>query len=206
MTQRLAALAGTLLLAALPAGCGDEASAPGSPLVAGPTGVDVDNAQLRDQRAAAGIATCPRPAGTAGDPVDGGLPAVILPCLGGGPDVDLAALRGPLVVNLWAQWCEPCRRELPYFARLHDSGVEVLGVDFQDPLPSDALSLAEASGVRYPSVADVDGDLRAPLRVAGLPVTVFVDERGEATATLAQEFTSYDQLASAVEEHLGVRP
>ena len=68
--------------------------------------VDFDTPALREAKQAAGVADC-----APGDakPVDGGLPAITLPCLGGGPDVDLSTLRGPLVVSLWAQSCGPCR-------------------------------------------------------------------------------------------------
>ena len=186
-------------------GCAEGAVPPESPFDAprAAAGVDVDTAALRAQRAAAGIEACPDPGGA---PVDGGMPAVSLPCLGGGPVVDLAALRGPLVVNVWAQWCSPCRRELPYFARLHDAGVDVLGVDYEDTQPAAALELAADSGATYPSVADVDGALRAPLRLAGLPTTLFVDGDGTVTAVLAQEFRSYAELVDAVEQQLGVRP
>lgn len=138
--------------------------------------------------------------------VDAGLPAVTLPCLGGGAFINLAGLRGPLVVNVWASWCGPCRTELPHFARLHARGVDVLGIDFQEPRPDRAIELAADSGVGYPSVADVDGRLRAPLRISALPTTLFVDGRGKVTATLAQQFDSYAELAAAVESHLGVQP
>ncbi len=200
-----------LAAAAVLAACtGGGATPPGDPFpppgdAASAADVDVGTPALRAQRRAAGIATCPRTEPAAG-PYGGGLPDVTLPCLGDGPDVAMAALRGPLVVNLWAQWCGPCRRELPYFARLHAAGVDVLGVDFQDTRPDAALEMAEQSGVTYASVADVDGELRAPLRIAAVPTTVFVDPDGRVTRTLAQEFSSYEELVAAVEEHLGVRP
>ncbi len=208
MTGRLrtaAMLLGLLAVVAVAAGCSGGADAPPSPFGGGAGEVDVDSARLQQLRDDAGIPECPAGLRIGSGPVDGGLPATTLPCLGGGPALDLSTLRGPLVVNLWAQWCLPCRAELPYFARLHDAGVDVLGVDFQDTQPELALSLAAESGVSYPSVADVDGSLRAPLRVAGMPTTVFVDADGRVTARLAQEFTSYAELVGAVREHLGVR-
>ncbi len=171
-----------------------------------PGSVEVGGAELRAARRDAGIPACkPAPAAD-GTVADGGLPDVTLPCLGGGPGIHLAALRGPLVINLWASWCAPCRTELPHFARLHTAGVDVLGVDFQEPRPDRAIELAADTGVAYPLVADVDGRLRAPLRITALPTTLFVDERGVVTATLTQEFSSYGELVAAVERHLGVSP
>jgi thiol-disulfide isomerase/thioredoxin len=166
------------------------------------TSVDVDTPALRAAKRQADIAACPS---AEGQPVEGGLPEVTLPCLGGGHDVALAGLRGPLVVNLFAQWCGPCREELPYYQQLHAQGaVDVLGVDYQDVLPGKALELAKETGVTYPSLADPGGELRAPLRVVGLPRLLMVDEKGKVVYDDAVAIESYAQLADLVEEHLGV--
>jgi len=200
-------LAAILALGLLAMACSsDGAGRPDSDDAGSVAGVDVGTAELQAQRAEAGIPACPDDVRTGSGPVDGGLPELTLPCLGGGQDVELSSLRGPLVVNLWASWCVPCRAELPYFDRLDAAGVPVLGVDFEDTQPDQALALAADAGVSYPSLADVEGTVRAPLRVVGMPTTLFVDRAGQVTATLAQEFTSYEQLVAAVGEHLGVRP
>lgn len=165
--------------------------------------VDVDTPELAKIKAEAGMADCPRP-GT--PPADGGLPDITLSCLGGGPDVNLAEIRGPAVINVWASWCGPCREELPLLARLHDTGkVRVLGIDYQDPQPGTALELAADSGVTYPLVADPGGDTTEPLRIVGVPQTMFIRADGSIAATKRGEFDSYRELTDAVREHLGVR-
>jgi thiol-disulfide isomerase/thioredoxin len=200
-------LAGALLV--LVAGCGTDEPAPDTTTPAA-THVDVDTPALRAQKADAGIADCTAPEG--GAPVDGGMPELTLPCLGGGPDVALSGLRGPLVVNLFAQWCGPCREELPYYERLHEQGkgkVDVLGIDYLDTQPAGALELAQATGVTFPLLADPGGLLREPFRVRGLPGVLFVDAQGRITNDGGRPtFTvirSYDELTSLVREHLGVR-
>ena len=111
------------------------------------------------------------------------MPAVTLRCLGGGRSVDVAGLRGPLILNFWASWCGGCKQEMPALAAYakSQSGVKVLGVDFLDPAPDKALELACTSKVAYPLVADPKGalDRRAPLpHPPGLPFTVFLDAKG----------------------------
>jgi thiol-disulfide isomerase/thioredoxin len=208
-SRLVAALASGLVLVA---GCGG--SEPPSPSGSGgaqvaESNVDVATPELRRLRDEAGLEPCGSAEGAEGAAgaagAEGGLPEITLPCLGGGEDVTLSALRGPLVVNLWASWCGPCREELPYYQQLHAQGaVDVLGVDYQDVLPGKALELAKETGVTYPSLADPGGELRAPLRVVGLPRLLMVDEKGKVVYDDAVAIESYAQLADLVEEHLGV--
>ncbi len=170
--------------------------------------VQVDTPQLRAQKAAAGIATCPHVDRSATSR-HGGLPAFTLPCLGGGPSVNLAGLTGtPSVVNLWAQWCPPCRAESPIFQQLYDragSRVRVLGLDYRDPRPGMAIAFAETYHLTYPQLADPDAALQAPLRVTALPITLFVKADGSIAATRYGPVSSLGELEDLVRAKLGVR-
>ena len=134
------------------------------------------------------------------------LPERTLPCLGGGKAVDLSRLEGPLVVNLFAQWCGPCRKEMPYYQELHRKGrgvVKVVGVDYLDVRPDQALELAKDSGVTYPLLADPAGALRVDLKVRGLPGIVFVKADGT-VETEYRAVRSYAELRGLVQDQLGV--
>ncbi|HET7901444.1 MAG TPA: TlpA disulfide reductase family protein [Candidatus Nanopelagicales bacterium] len=155
--------------------------------------------------AQADLAPCP-----ASDPSvparSDGLPDLVLPCLGEGPDVRLAGLRGtPLVLNLWASWCQPCRAELPLLAHLDATtpGVELLGVDVEDR-PDRALSLLVDTGVHYPSVRDTGRTTQPSLRWVGLPMTVFATAEGVVTHVERAPITSQEQLDGLVSRYLGV--
>lgn len=198
--------AATAIAALTAAGC--SASPQPTPYTFNPNGsaVKVDTSSLRALKAAAHIEACPSVA--AGKPArPGGLPDITLPCLGGGRNVDLAALHGPLVLNLWAQTCGPCREEAPVFqsfARAAGGRVRVIGVDFFDPRPSLAIAFAKEFHLTYPQLADPQAVTKAALHVAGLPMTYFVTRSGRVAYTNAGAITSESQLVDLVKSHLGV--
>lgn len=193
MRVLLLVVAGALLLV----GCGTSGI---SDVVAAPN-VDVDTPALRAAKQRAGIADCPQTQGpTAAD----GLPEVTLPCLGGGRDVRIDQLKGPLVVNLFAQWCGPCREELPHyqdFAEQYAGRVAVLGIDWNDTQPDRALQLAADTGVTYPLLADTEPAIRGQV----LPRVLLIDESGDIVHDEAVEITSVAQIEDLVTEHLGVQ-
>lgn len=131
------------------------------------------------------------------------LPDVTLPSLTGGAAIDLGDLRGPAVVNLWAQWCEPCKRELPiyqaFFAR-HGARVAVIGIDWQDTQADLARSLARDSGLTYPLVIDDEPAIRA----VGLPKVLLIGADGTIAHEEYVEIKTVAELEQLVEEHLGV--
>jgi peroxiredoxin len=112
----------------------------------------------------------------------GPAPSFRLPALTG-PEVDLAALRGKVVVlNFWATWCPPCVAEMPSLERLHretsGDGVVVLTVS----VDQDAAALAEfvqKSSLTLPVLRDPDERVPVGLyRVTGYPETFIIDPEG----------------------------
>jgi len=114
------------------------------------------------------------------------LPPLRLSCLTPGPTIDLAALSGrPVLVNLWASWCGPCREEMPVLQAAHErygEQVQFLGVDSKD-ITEAAAALLDDLGVTYPQVIDAEGELLNHLGVPGLPVTILLDDVGGIAAT-----------------------
>jgi thiol-disulfide isomerase/thioredoxin len=199
----VAALVASLALACL-AGCDDNPDfvpGPGP----GPQKVDVDTPELRQLQQEAGVDACEQ------GPGGGSLPALTLPCLGGGPSVDLAGLRGPMVVSLWASWCDPCRKEMPAleaFYEEHGKRVPVLGIDYQDQYPAEALSQVKERGVTYPSVSDSLGDLQGRPgfeHAVALPIIVLLDEAGHIAYQQFGGVDSVEDVVALVEDHLEVK-
>jgi len=120
-------------------------------------------------------------------------------------EAQLRALRGrPVVVNMWASWCGPCRRELPLFQRealKRAASVAFLGVNVEDAR-DDALKLAARYPMPYPSFVDPRYNITAGrFHARGLPVTAFYDARGRLAVVRQGEIASQAQLAATIERY-----
>lgn len=198
------AVAGIVAVGLLLAGCASATPEPTAP----PSLDEVSQASLTELRQEYGLPDCPDtdPAAAA---VEGGLPTTALPCLGSDKVVNLAGLpRRPMVINLWAQWCGPCREEAPYLAsvsRRTAGTVNFLGIDTADPQPERAIEFAKLAGWTYPQLSDPEkATSEPPLRVPGLPHTIFVDAGGKVVGAHSGPFTSEAELDGYLRDLLGV--
>ena len=108
------------------------------------------------------------------------LPDVNLRAMANSQPVNASTLRGPALVNLWATWCAPCRREIPDLQRLHDelgAKVRIVGINIGDDEASVTAFLDEL-GVTFEQYLDSDGTVEVALRVSGLPATAVIDADG----------------------------
>lgn len=94
--------------------------------------------------------------------------------------VSLQEFRGhPLVINFWASWCPPCRKEMPALARVAQQlvgKVAFVGLDTQDER-SAGLAFARSTNVHYPLAFDT-AQVWSAYGVYGLPTTFFVSSDG----------------------------
>jgi thiol-disulfide isomerase/thioredoxin len=127
------------------------------------------------------------------------------------PDMDLesyGALRmqvkgTPMVINMWASWCTPCKAEAPYLAaaaRKYGDRIQFLGVDVQDNR-GDAQGFA-IEHWPYPSVFDPSGTIMAHLGIRGPPATFFYAADGSFVTSVPGQIAP-EALDQALHQLLG---
>lgn len=114
-------------------------------------------------------------------------------------------LRGfPIVANVWASWCIPCREEFPVLQKLsarYGKKVAFLGVNSEDSNAAAATFLREAP-VPYPSYTDPDKDILSSLGgLGGLPDTAFYDSSGELVFLHQGEYRDDSELEADVRRY-----
>lgn len=151
---------------------------------------------LTQARAKAGLPAC---AQTQDGPAD--LRGITAECLADGKGVDFAtALEAPVLLNVWATWCPPCKAELPVLAEYaaQPDAIKVVTLGVQSK-PADALELLTALNVRLPSLLDEDGIATKKLSRVGLPASYLV--KADGSVTLIEKprlFHSVDEIRQAV--------
>ena len=108
-------------------------------------------------------------------------PPVDLPPIPGRDEAGLksADLRGkPMLVNVFASWCVPCRVEAPVLDRLKDEGVTIQGIDYKDQ-PADVTAWLKDLGDPFAKVGlDRKGTTAIDWGVYGVPETFVLDRDG----------------------------
>jgi thiol-disulfide isomerase/thioredoxin len=113
------------------------------------------------------------------------------------PNVELKDIKGnivnlseitndgkPFVINFWATWCAPCKRELNTISELYtdwqnDTGVKIYAISIDDQRTVDKVKpYVNASGWEYEVLLDTNGDLKRALGVNNVPFTFLVDGKG----------------------------
>jgi len=124
-----------------------------------------------------------------------------------GKEMRLSDLRGrPVVINFWATWCRPCRKEIPQFVAAYNSyrdrGLMILGVNLQEG-KGIVRPFADDFGMNFPILIDRDGEVGDSYRVLGLPTTYFVDRTGAVRSVFTGPFLEAQQgtnVQGAIEE------
>ena len=101
-----------------------------------------------------------------------------------GDSVSLAGMRGKVVLmNVWATWCGPCRKEIPELRAIHttykDRGLELVGVSVDADGSDDAIrDFLKEFRMDYTIWRDANETVQATFRMAGVPATFLIDKQG----------------------------
>jgi cytochrome c biogenesis protein CcmG, thiol:disulfide interchange protein DsbE len=127
-------------------------------------------------------------------------PDVSVPLVRGG-SVALRGLRGQdVLLNVWATWCGPCRREMPALERLaraQAGRLLVVAID-QGEDPRTAKAYADRFGITFAVGVDAGQRLGTALHLAGLPSSFFIDKNGVIREAVDGEMT-YESMAQKAE-------
>jgi len=116
------------------------------------------------------------------------IPATVLPILDGsvaGPqnvDLKTAGVGKPMIVNVFASWCAPCRVEHPKLMALKAQGVAIVGVAYKDEPEATAKFLEEMGNPFAMVLVDRGGRAGLDLGISGVPETFAVDAYGKVSA------------------------
>ena len=186
------------------------ASSPGAPPVGAPPVDEPHTVVDPEVRAPADLPRCRDSALPA--TTDGPVAGFMVRCMDDGSTTTLGKIQAgtPMLVNMWAYWCEPCRRELPAIqeaaATLGDE-VRVV-ISHTDPSETKGFDTLNALGIdQLVSVSDQDEELPGLLGAPPvLPLTLFVRADGTVAHVLIQPMDTEQDVLDAVAEHLGVTP
>ncbi|MEY4735035.1 MAG: hypothetical protein RL428_370 [Actinomycetota bacterium] len=128
-------------------------------------------------------------------------------CLDSSPGVNIAAIKGPAIINVWGSWCGPCKEELPYFVEFFqtmDPQIQLIGVDVEEKRIEDGRMFARTNGIMWPNLYDEKGTTREYFGM-GVPVTWFIDGEGKVLHKKVGPITSTEELRTLAFKYFGLR-
>ena len=128
-------------------------------------------------------------------------------CLDSSPGVNIAAIKGPAIINVWGSWCDPCKDEIPYFAeyfQTKDPQIQLIGVDVEEKRIEDGRMFARTHGIMWPNLFDGDGSTRKYFGM-GVPVTWFIDSDGKVLYKKIGPIKSVEELRTLSFKYFGLR-
>jgi cytochrome c biogenesis protein CcmG, thiol:disulfide interchange protein DsbE len=127
----------------------------------------------------------------------------ILPGAKGAFEARVASLGYPVVANIWASWCGPCRHEFPMFQEMSarwGKKVGFIGVDSEDS-EGNAKEFLEGDPVPYPSYYDPHFEVAASLKATGPPDTAFYNRKGELVYTKLGQYAHASELEEDIKRY-----
>jgi peroxiredoxin len=126
-----------------------------------------------------------------------------------GDTISLRSLRGqPVLLNVWATWCIPCRQEMPAIEQLHagfaDSGLKVIAVSVDEAgSNADVRQFIKTFGLTFTVARDPDKRVSQTFRTIGVPETFLIDRNGRIARRWIGEFDAASEaVKTAVREAL----
>ena len=130
---------------------------------------------------------------------------ISLPCLDNKSKVIYQSIKGPVVVNVFGSWCEPCNQEIPHFLDLQAlHKVAIIGIDVEERNMQAGRDFVLKKKMTWPILFDVTSVTRGIFGL-GVPVTWFIDAQGKVVYKQIGLITSTAQLKSEVTKYLKVK-
>lgn len=128
-------------------------------------------------------------------------------CLDSSTGINIAAIKGPAIINVWGSWCDPCKEEMPYFVEFFqtmDPQIQLIGVDVEEKRPEDGRMFVRTNGIMWPNLYDEKSETRKYFGM-GVPVTWFIDGEGEVLYKKIGPFKSTEEIRTMTFKYFGLR-